>query len=281
MQTHCDEFVNGDVYLGCGRNATKIATSPRTESQNLAPAKTQPPKTQPHTTMPAKSQVPTLNQLSAIQTLLTRAWQTKGFDQPFNLSRLGAQLKKMNSGLEWREYGFKSLKAVVAQMVTTGFLRIQLTNGSDERIFFVTHESQTLPDFGTATGTVKVSLAPCSNHEVDNGSDRERELVSMMQSLVNESIRWDNLRTLLLQKRPNPFSELQSDDAFMKLLQSMETTGAIELRYDAIRRTYFVARPQEERSSATRRVDADSSHMIVVEVNAETTPTVWTQPGLF
>ncbi len=193
MQTHCDEFVNGDVYLGCGRNATKIATSPRTESQNLAPAKTQPPKTQPQTTMPAKSQVPTLNQLSAIQTLLTRAWQTKGFDQPFNLSRLGAQLKKMNSGLDWKEYGFKSLKPMVAQMVTMGYLGIELTNGSDERIFLVNRESQT----PLGTGTVSVSSGPFSEHESVHGAAREMELVAMMKSLVNESIRWDNLRALL------------------------------------------------------------------------------------
>ena len=284
MQTHCDEFVNGDVYLAPGRKATKITTSPRTESQKLDPPNASQAKTTPQKATLPRSQLPTSDQLNAIQTMLITAWQTVGLDRPFNLSRLGAQLKKMNSGLEWKEYGFKSLKAVVAQMVTTGFLRIELTNGSDERIFFVTHESQTAPDFGTATGTVTVSLAPCSNHEVDNGSDRERELVSMMQSLVNESIRWDNLRTLLLQKRPNPFSELQSDDAFMKLLQSMETTGAIELRYDAIQRTYFVARPQEDRedrSSRTRPIAVDSSKVNAVEVNAETQTTVWTQPGLF
>ena len=70
----------------------------------------------------------------------------------------------------------------------------------------------------------------------------------------------------------------------MKLLQSMETTGAIELRYDAIQRTYFVARPQEDRedrSSRTRPIAVDSSKVNAVEVNAETQTTVWTQPGLF
>ena len=272
MQTHCDEFVNGDVYLAPGRKANKITTSPRTESQKLAQ-----PKTTLSKTSPAKAQVPTSDQLHAIQTLLTMAWQTDGFDQPFNLSRLGAQLKRLNSGLDWKECGFKSLKALVAQMVTTGFLRIELTNGSDERIFFVTRESQTPPN----SGTVAVSLRTCSSHEIDVGVERERELVSMMQSLVNESIRWDNLRTLLLQKRPNPFSELQSDDAFMKLLQSMETGGLIELRYDAIQTTYYVERPREDRSSTTRLVDADSSDLIAGAVNAEAQSTDWTQPGLF
>lgn len=274
MQTHCDEFVNGDVYLAPARKLTKITSPPRTVLQRLATPKITPPKT-----TPAKSSIPTSDQLHAIQSLMMLAWQSHGFDKPFNLSRLGAQLKKMNSGLEWKEYGFKSLKEVVAQMVTTGFLRIELTNGSDERIFFVTHESQNAPDSGTETMTF--SLAPCSNHEVDNGSDRERELVSMVQSLVNESIRWDNLRTLLLQKRPNPFSELQSDEAFMKLLQSMESAELIELRYDAIQITYYVARPREDRSSTTRRVDADSNDLVTVELNAETQTTVWTQPGLF
>ncbi len=283
MQTHCDEFVNGDVYLTPGRKATKITTSPRTESQKLAPPKTTLHTTTPPKTTPARSQIPTPDQLHVIQSLLTMAWQTHGFDKPFNLSRLGALLKTINSGLEWKEYGFKSLKAVVAQMVTTGFLRIELTSGSDERIFFVTHESQTAPDSetGNGNGTAAVSLAPCSNHEVDNGSDRERELVSMVQSLVNESIRWDNLRTLLLQKRPNPFSELQSEDAFMKLLQSMETGGLIELRYDAIQRTYYVARPREVQPSTNSRGEADAINVIALEVNAETQTTVWTQPGLF
>ena len=93
------------------------------------------------------------------------------------------------------------------------------------------------------TGTVSVSSGPCSEQESVHGAAREMELVAMMKSLVNESIRWDNLRALLLQKRPNPFLGLQSDDAFMKLLQSMETGGSIELRYDAIQRTYYVERP--------------------------------------
>ena len=67
----------------------------------------------------------------------------------------------------------------------------------------------------------------------------------------------------------------------MKLLQSMETAELIELRYDAIQRTYYVARPREDRSSTTRRVDADSNDLVTVELNVETQITVWTQPGLF
>ena len=67
----------------------------------------------------------------------------------------------------------------------------------------------------------------------------------------------------------------------MKLLQSMETGGLIELRYDAIQTTYYVERPREDRSSTTRLVDADSSDLIAGAVNAEAQSTDWTQPGLF
>ena len=106
----------------------------------------------------------------------------------------------------------------------------------------------------------------------------------MMKSLVDECIRWDNLRSLLLQKRPNPFSEWQSDDAFMKLLQSIEAEGLIVLRYDPTQKTYYVARPQEdreERSSTTSPIDVDSGNVIALEVNAETASMLWTQPRLF
>ena len=61
----------------------------------------------------------------------------------------------------------------------------------------------------------------------------------------------------------------------------METTELIELRYDAIQRTYYVARPRKDRSSIARRPDADSNDLVTVELNVETQITVWTQPGLF
>lgn len=277
MKTHCDEFVNGNVYLASGRKAIKLTTSPRSESQKLTPPKAVSTVIHPPASMAAKSRVPALDQLGAIQTLLIGAWQTVGFERPFNLSALGIQLKKLNSGLDWKDYGFKSLKSMVAQMVTMGLLRIELTNGSDERIFFVNRDSK-MP---SAPGTALDASALGSNQKIANQAEGERELVSVMQSQVNDCIRWDNLRTLLRQVRPSRLWELQSDEVFMKLLQSMEAKGLIELRYDPLQKTYHVARLLENRSSTIHSGDVDSNEVIAPEVNAKPQSTAWTQPGLF
>ena len=281
MRTHCDEFINGDVYLTSARKMTKLTTASPSESPKFASPKTTLPKTTlPKTTLPkttpSKTQVPTSDQLAEIQTLLLEAWQTHGLERPFNLSELGTQLKKKNNGLDWKEYGFKALKPMVAHLVTAGFLRIELTNGSNERIFLVTRESHKRPSSVAST----VSSQACSIHAIDNEADGKRELVSMMNSLVHESIRWDNLRALLLQTQPILFSDLQSDDAFLKLLQSMETVGAIELRYDLTQRSYFVARPRDNRSPTSRATEVEANAN-AVKAYGGTRSEVWTQPGLF
>ncbi len=272
MGTHCDEFVNGDIYLASARKTTNITTPQLTESPKIA---------SPKKTL-TKTQAPTSDQLNEIQTRLMEAWQTHGLERPFHLSELGAQLKKMNNGLDWKEYGFKSLKPMVAHLVTTGFLRIELTNRSNERIFLVIRESHNRPSSDAAA----VSSQPCSTIAIDKAADRETELVSLMNSLVHGSIRWDIFRPLLLQTEPKLISDLQNDDAFLMFLQSIESVGAIELRYDSTQRTYYVAKPRDNRSPTSRLVEVEAKASFANDANAMkayggTQSEGWTQPGLF
>ena len=245
LRTHCDEFINGDVYL---TNApSKAICSP--------PPSRVGPKTQ------SKIQSPTLEQERQIQELIVKAWQSYGLGQPLNLSALGMQLRRAKPDLNWKDYGFKALQPLVAHLVTMGFLRIELTNGSINRIYLV-HASKVL---SAIAKTETYEFQPRSDTKNDEASEHETDLVSLMRDIIQDRMRWDQLLEKLTQNRPELMREMQSEDAFLKQLQSLDARGFIDLQFDANQKTYFVALPQPSRP---------------LPCPCETSA-VWTQPELF
>lgn len=245
LRTHCDEFVDGDLYL---TNApSKAICSP-------PPSRVE-PKTQP------KIQSPTLEQEGQIQELIVKAWQSYGLEQPFNLSELSMQLRREKPDLNWKDYGFKALKPLVAHLVTMGFLRIELTNGSINRIYLV-HGARGL---SAIAKTETYEFQPRSDTRNDEQPEQETDLISLMRDSIRDRMRCDQLLEKLTQNRPDLLRDRQNEDAFLKQLQSLDASGDIDLQYDALQKTYFVALPQPRRSLPC---PSDSSP-------------VWTQPELF
>jgi len=250
MRTHCDEFINGDVYLS--KACSKASSTP-------IPSCAEP-----------KIQSPTSEQLKQIQELILEVWQSHGVERPFDLAGLGSQLKRSNTGLDWKDYGFKALQPLVAYLVTNGFLRIELTNGSRNRIYLA-HPSNSLPGSArTESATFHVGSNIMSTPEV---AVQEAELVSLMKKIIHDRLRWDVLRERLTEIRPSLLRDNQSEDAFLKLLQSLEARGKIDIQYDATQKTYFVSLIPTDRSMP--RPQGDS------EANTKDTAPVWTQPELF
>ncbi len=241
LRTHCDEFIDGDAYL----------TNAHCKAMRTPP----PPRDEP------KIQSPTLEQVGQIQELILKVWQSYGLELPLNLSALGMQLRRAKPGLNWKDYGFKALQPLVAHLVTKGFLRIELTNGSSSRIYLV-HASKGISAIAkTETSRFKTG----SDRRNDEESEQETELVSLMRDLIQDRMRWDQLLEKLTHNRPELLKDLQSEDAFLKQLQSLDARGCIDLQYDAIQKAYFVSLSQTRRSLPC---PSESS-------------TVWTQPELF
>lgn len=250
MRTHCDEFINGDVYLSkaCGK-----------ASSNPIPSRAQP-----------KIQSPTSEQVRQIQELMLDAWQSHGVERPLDLAGLGSQLKRSKPGLDWKDYGFKALQPLVAYLVTNGFLRIELTNGSRNRIYLA-QSSNSLPGPAkTEAATFDVGSNIMRTPDV---AVQEAELVSLMKEISHAPMRWDVLRERLRQIRPSLLRDNQSEDAFLKVLQSSEARGEIDMQYDSIQKTYFVSLMPTDRSMPSPQGDT--------EANTEDNAPVWTQPELF
>jgi len=249
MQTHCDEFVNGDVYL----NIRRKPTSSKPASLPVSPK-----------SIAQKIQEPTAQQVRQIKALFVEVWRDQGMEQPFNLAALGYQIKKTNAELNWKEYGFESLKPLVAYLVTVGFLRIELANGSNDRIYLVRPSNGVQPN-GTCGET-----------------GGQAELVSMLMSLIKERIRWDTLRKMLVHLRPKLLQDYQNDDEFLKLLQSLDAHGSLDLEYDPSHATYYVTSARIDRLAPGLHKGFTTVH---TESNLATNQgepdTEWTQPGLF
>jgi len=225
MRTHCDEFVNGDIYLSRGKAKPKAIALPAIP----LPA-------------PPKIQTPTHEQIVEIQSLVLEVWCIQGFDRPFELAALGYQLKKMTPGINWRDYGFKGLKPMVAFLVTNGFLRIELTKGSMERIYLRQPANHAFKNEAAATGLLETFQAQTKGEL----STTEAGIASLIQSQVRERVRWDYLRNILRLIRPKLLSDIKSDDAFLKILQSLDAAGLIELTYDPSQATYYVSPTQSD-----------------------------------
>ena len=258
LRTHCDEFINGDVYLA---NASNKSISPAI-GKTIAKATCSPiPK-------PVQPKVlsPTSEQVQQIQELILLVWQCHGFELPLNVSILGSLLKKSNPSLNWKDYGFKALQPLVAHLVTKGFLRIELTNGSRNRIYLV-HEPKGLSLTANREITNKeiTEFQARSDTRNDDVTEVETELVSLIRDLLQDRMPWEQLREKLTQIRPVLLKDLHSEDAFLKQLQSLDAGGLIDLQYDANQKTYFVSMQQTRRS---------------LPCPSETSP-VWTQPELF
>ena len=253
LRTHCDEFISGDVYLA------------KSSSKPISPAISKAIGNTTRTPIPVQVQPkvlsPTPEQVQQIQELILLVWQCHGVELPLNVSILGSLLKKSNPGLNWKDYGFKALQPLVAHLVTRGFLRIELTNGSRNRIYLV-HEPKGLSVIANTEASTFQTRSDTSN---DKESDHETELVSLMRDLIQDRIRWDQLQEKLTKNRPELLKDRQSEDAFLKQLQSLDASGCIDLQYDANQKTYFVSLPQNRRSLPC---PSDSSP-------------VWTQPELF
>ena len=250
MQTHCDEFINGDVYLSKVLN--KASSTP-------IPSRVEP-----------KIQSPTSEQVRQIQELILEAWQSHGVERPLDLAGLGSQLKRSNTGLDWKDYGFKALQPLVAYLVTNGFLRIELTSGSRNRIYLA-HPSNSLQ--GSAESEATTFHAGSNIMRTSGVAVQEVELVSLMKKIIHDSMRWDDLRERLTQIRPSLMRDHQSEDAFLKLLQSLEAQGRIDIQYDAIQKTYFVSLIPTDRSVPSPQSD--------LEANTNDNAPVWTQSELF
>ena len=257
MRTHCDEFINGDVYLSRGKSKPKT---------NALPTLPLPSWT--------KFQSPTHEQLVEIQSLIHDVWRVQGFDRPFELAALGYQLKRKSPGINWTDYGFKGLKPMVAFLVTNGFLRIELAKGSMERIYLAQTTKHAFQNASVARRSLE-AVQPQTNSEP---SKTGAEIASLIHSHVRERVRWDYLRNILRLLRPKLFSDIKSDDAFLKLLQSLDAARVIELSYDPSQSTYL----------PTYYVSPIQSDVCLLGIPIETVTnnppehtTVWKQPKLF
>lgn len=240
MRTHCDEFIDGDGYLANTSSKPSSAAVPmRVES---------------------KLQLPTPEQVRQIQELIVRAWQSHGLEQPLDLPRLGSELKKLDEEVDWKVYGFKSLQPLVAYLVTKGFLRIELRKWSSNQIFLNRPFSGLNLPSKTVTSTFQVG-----DMKTDDVEGHEAALVALMKDIIHNRIRWDLLLSILTQIRPHLLRDMQSEDLFLKQMQSLDARGKIDLQYDANEETYFVSLPLSKRMSQ-RPVETSSA---------------WTQPELF
>jgi len=250
MRTHCDEFIDGDIYLSRGKAKPKTIALP-------SPA------------LP-KLHAPTHGQIMEIQSRILDVWRVQGLDRPFELAVLGYQMKKRYPGMNWTDYGFKGLKPMVAFLVTHGLLRIELTKGSMERIYLRQPANHAFQNEVAATGLQETVQAQTQG----DPSKTEAEIASLIQSQVRERVRWDYLRNIFRLLRPKLFSDIKSDDAFLKLLQSLDAARVIELTYEPSQATYYVSPSQSDLCLPGIPIDSVTS-------SPPELTTIWKQPKLF
>jgi len=254
MQTHCHEFINGDDYLS--KPGSKAVSS-------LAPSRVVPKI--PSIKIPS----PTSEQERQIRELILEVWQSYGVEQPLDLSGLGSRLRRSRPELDWKDYGFKTLQPLVAYLVTIGFLRIELTNGSSNRIYLADPLSGLCGTSDAETSTLRIG----SILVIEDFEALEVELVSLTKKIVHERIPWNVLQERLTQMHPSLLKDMQSEDTFLKLLQSLDARGKIDLQFDTVQKTYFVS------SISTDQVFAYPQGYS--EANASKNSPMWTQPKLF
>lgn len=234
MRTHCDEFINGDIYLGKSRNKVGI----------LERALVVPPE----------KRLPTSEQILSLRSSILQVWRTHGLHLPMGASELGGSLKRMHPDLEWKAYGFKSMKPMVAFFVSNGFLRIDLANQTGDRIY----------------------LAHPADHVLNEPPPKPIELGPIIASLVQGKMRWRKLRDLLIQSDPRWVIEMQNDDSFLKQLQVIDAQGFVDVTYESSQDEYFVSKSRS--GQATLAIDRISNDSVV---HAENECIRWTQPELF
>jgi hypothetical protein len=161
------------------------------------------------------------------------------------------------------------LQPLVAFLVTHGFLRIELTSQSANRIYLA-HPSKA----PSGTPTTKTAITTTeSDTKTDDLAGDDGELVSSMRVMIHNRIRWDTLLLGLTQNHPKLMRGIQSEDAFLKQLQAWDASRKIDLQYDANEKTYFVSIPPTGRSVPHPFGDTES-------IFGDKSP-VWTQPELF
>lgn len=234
MRTHCDEFIDGDVYLGKSRKKVGI----------LERALVVPPE----------KRLPTSEQILSLRSSILQVWRSHGLHLPMGVSELGGSLKRMHPELEWKAYGFKSMKPMVAFFVSNGFLRIDLANQTGDRIY----------------------LAHPADHVRNEPPPTHAELGPLIASLVQGKMRWRKLRDLLIQSDPRWVIEMQNDDSFLKQLQVIDALGFVDVTYESSQNEYFVFKSRS--SQASKVTDRTNDNSVT---HAENECIRWTQPELF
>jgi hypothetical protein len=254
MRTHCDEFMDGDAFLANHR--------PRKPD-----AKKKSSSTQPQATL----RLPSPENVREIQSMLLETWSVVGPEHSFDLSQIGYQLRKLKPGLVWRDFGFKSLKPLVSYLVTHGFLRIDLACGTTNNIFLTARSKLALKS--TRSKIHSSAIAMRESTTPPEMTALEWELVPIIQQLVQQELRWDELRNGLIDMHPKSSRFLQQDDDYLKLLQSLDARKTITLKYDSALSTYYV--------SASKVEQLQPSEYEPMANRSLACSTLWIQPELF
>ena len=137
--------------------------------------------------VPPEKCLPTSEQILALRSSILQVWRTHGIHLPIGASELRVSLKRMYPEREWKAYGFKSMKPIVAFFVSNGFLRIDLANQTSDRIY----------------------LALPADHVRNEPPPTHTELGPIIASLVQGKMRWRKLRDLLIRSDPRWVIEMQ------------------------------------------------------------------------